>query len=74
MTPNEARQVLATYPRQAQRRDVLGRVARQEMKAAYTVLAVHSLEISKRFRSTAKRAAYHEIAAFYRQAAMEIRP
>lgn len=68
MTPNEARQVLATYPPQAKRRDVLGKVARQEMYQAYIVLARHSLEISRRFRKH-KRAAYLDMAGYYRTAA-----
>ena len=71
MTPNEARQVLATYPRQAQRRDVLGLVARQEIKAAYMELARHAITIAGRMPAK-RRAAYQEMAGFYRTAAAEI--
>ena len=71
MTPNEARKVLETYRKQSRRRDVLGKVARQEMKEAYCTLARHSLEISSRYRRN-KRQAYIAMAGFYRQAAADL--
>lgn len=73
MTPNEARQVLRTYPIQAKRRDVLGRIARKEIREAYRVLARHSLDVAGRMRSPGKRAAYQQAAGFYREAAANVR-
>lgn len=76
MTPNEARTVLRDYCNspQARRRDVLGRVARDDMRQAYTVLALHSLEVSNRSRHPRIKQAQLETAAYYRQAAMELEP
>jgi hypothetical protein len=75
MTPNEARQVLLTYREQAKRRDVLGKVARQEMREAYIVLGHFAIEVSQRMtgkRARTRKLAYLEMAGFYRQAAQEI--
>jgi hypothetical protein len=72
MTPNEARWSLEHNYIQAKRNDVLGKVARQEMKEAHIVLAWYALEVAQRMRAKQKRRAYLETAAYHRQAAYNL--
>jgi len=72
MTPNEARFVISTYARQAQRHDVLGKVAREDMREAHIVLAWYAIEVAQRMRQQRKRRAYLETAAYHREAAYNL--
>lgn len=76
MTPNEARHVIeSTRDADLARRDVIGKAARADMRAACLVLACESLRrvnlVNVRQRPRARRAAILNTAAAWRRLAVK---